>query len=144
MLLSVLQEAVEGPSGSWTYFIDKRPDAGVVGALSTLNAAEASRPRGGTSIAAHDHHLAFALEASTASIEGDQTPRDWKKSWLVTTVDDAAWAKLVEQLQREYQKLRQAIQSRAGSSEEAFGEAVGAIAHIAYHLGSIRQKIVSQ
>lgn len=29
------------------------------------------------------------------------------------------------------------------SSEQAFGEAVGVIAHIAYHLGAIRQKVAA-
>ena len=59
-------------------------------------------------------------------------------------MDTAAWKALVERLHREYQRLRQAVQSRAWSSEEAFGETVGVIAHIAYHLGAIRQKVVSQ
>lgn len=140
-LLNVLQEAVEGSSGPWSYFIDNRPDAGVFGALAKLSAADASRARGGTSIVAHAHHVAFAMEASAASIEGDRTPRDWKESWRVTTVDAAAWTQLTERLRREYQKLRQAVELRAWSSEESFGEAVGAIAHIAYHLGSIRQKM---
>jgi hypothetical protein len=141
-LLNVLQEAVEGSSGPWSYFIDNRPDAGVFGALAPLSAAEASRAVGGTSIAAHAHHVAFAMEASAASIEGDQTPRDWKKSWRVATVDAAAWTQILGRLRREYQRLRQAVQLRAWSSEESLGEAVGVIAHIAYHLGSIRQKIV--
>lgn len=142
-LSNVLQEAVEGSSGPWTYFIDNRPDAGVFGALAGLTAAEASRAQGGTSIAAHAHHVAFAMEASAASIEGDRTPRDWKKSWRVKTVDAAAWKELVARLHREYQGLRQAVLSKAWSSEEAFGETVGVIAHIAYHLGAIRQKAVA-
>jgi hypothetical protein len=141
--LNVLQEAVKGSSGPWSYFIDKRPDSGVLGALSTLGPAEASRPLAGTSIAAHAHHVAFAMDASAASIKGDRTPRDWKQSWLVTTVDQAAWTRLLDRIRREHQKLRRAIRSQAWSSEDAFGEAVGSIAHIAYHLGSIQQKIVA-
>jgi DinB superfamily len=142
-LSNVLQEAVEGSSGPWTYFIDNRPGAGVFGALAALSAAEASRSQGGTSIAAHAHHVAFAMEASAASIEGDRTPRDWKESWRVKAVNAAAWKELVGQLHREYRRLRLAVQSRAWSSEETFGETVGVIAHIAYHLGAIRQKAVS-
>ena len=141
-LLSVLREAVEGPSGTWTYFIDKKPDAGLLGALGTVSADQASQVWGDTSIAAHAHHIAFAMAASAATIEGDQTPVDWKESWRVTTVDDAAWKELVARVGREYQRLRRAVEARASSSEEMFGEAVGSIAHIAYHLGAIRQKIV--
>jgi hypothetical protein len=141
-LLSVLREAAEGPLGSWTYFIDKRPDAGLLGALATVSAEQASRVRGDTSIAAHAHHIAFAMAASAAAIEGDQTPVDWKESWRVTSVDETACKELVARVGREYRRLREAVEARGASSGEAFGEAVGAIAHVAYHLGAIRQKIV--
>jgi hypothetical protein len=141
-LLSVLREAVEGQSGTWTYFIDKRPDAALLGALRTISADEASRVWGDTSIAAHTHHAAFAMAASAAAIEGDETAVDWKESWRVTTVDVEAWKELIGRVGREYQRLRRALEARAGSSDAAFGEAVGAIAHVAYHLGAIRQKIV--
>jgi hypothetical protein len=142
-LLSVLREAVEGQSGTWTYFIDKRPDAALLGALATISAGEASRVLGDTSIAAHAHHAAFAMAASAAAIEGDDTPADWKQSWRVTTVDEAAWKGVVARVDGDYRRLRRALESRAASGESAFGEAVGAIAHVAYHLGAIRQKIVA-
>jgi len=142
-LLSVLREAVEGPSGTWTYFIDKRPDAGLLGALGTVSSEGASRVWGDTSIAAHAHHIAFAMAASAAAIEGDQTPVDWKESWRVGSVDETAWKDLVARVGREYRRLHGAVEARASSSGEAFGEAVGSIAHVAYHLGAIRQKVVS-
>ena len=44
-------------------------------------------------------------------------------------------------LRAAYDDLRQAIETRATTSVEAMGGAIGAIAHIAYHLGSIRQKL---
>jgi hypothetical protein len=56
-------------------------------------------------------------------------------------VDDAAWASLQEQLRRGYEDLRQAIPAHAASRVEAMGGAIGAIAHVAYHLGAIRQKV---
>ena len=142
-LLSVLREAVDGQSGPWTYFIDKRPDAALLGALATVSADDASRVLGDTSIAAHAHHAAFAMAASAAAIEGDDTSVDWKQSWRVTTVDEAAWKELVARVDGDYRRLRRALESRASSSDSVFGEAVGAIAHVAYHLGAIRQKIVA-
>jgi hypothetical protein len=140
--LGVLREAVEGPSGPSTYFIDNKPGAGLLGALASIGAAEASRVWGDTTVAAHAHHIAFAMADSAAIMEGSRTPPDWKESWRVTSVDDAAWKELVGRVEKEYQRLRQAIESRAYSSGDAVGEAVGAIAHVAYHLGAIRQKIV--
>src|SRR5262245_17125575 len=125
--LHVLREAVEGPSGPSTYFIDKRPDAGLLGALGTIDAAAASPIWGDTTIAAHAHHIAFAMADSAAIIEGNHTPPDWKESWRVKTVDDAEWKELVARVGREYERLSRAIESRAASSGEAFGEAVGSI-----------------
>src|SRR4029453_8155871 len=93
-LLSVLREAVEGPSGTWTYFIDKKPDAGLLGALGTVSAHKAYGAGGDTPIPAHTHLIRFAMAASAAPIESDQTPVDWKESWRVKTVDDAAWKEL--------------------------------------------------
>lgn len=142
-LLNVLREAVEGPSGEFSYFIDNQPGAGLLRALSRLSAAEASRPVAGTSIAAHVHHVAFGMVVSAAAVEGDTAPRDWKESWTLSTVDEAAWPRLVEQLRSDYAALRTAFESRALSSDSAFGEAVGVIAHVAYHLGAIRQKMVA-
>jgi hypothetical protein len=141
-LLGVLDEAFEHPPKPWTYFTDNSADAGFFGTLSKLNAAEASRISGGTSIAAHVHHVTFGLVVSSAWIQGDRSKRDWQESWRVSTVDDAAWSQMQEQLRREYKILRQTIEAHASSGVEAFGGAIAAITHVAYHLGAIRQKVV--
>lgn len=46
-----------------------------------------------------------------------------------------------QQIQERYQKLRQTIESSAAADQEAFGAAVAVVAHMAYHLGAIRQKL---
>ena len=140
-LLAVLDEAAWGASGPATYFVDNRPDCGLFGSLLALEAPDASRVVGGTSVAAHLHHVAFAMRASAGWIAGDRAPQDWDASWRVTSVDGVAWSLLVERLRQEYRGLRAAIESGALAGDDAFGEAVGAIAHVAYHLGSIRQKL---
>lgn len=141
-LLAVLAEAFEGPGEKWSYFTDHGPEAGLFGTLEKLSAAEASRPVGGTSVAAHAHHVSFGLDAASAWIRGDQTSRDWSESWRVSAVDERAWSGLKEQLRERHGELRRAIESHAFSGVEAMGGALGAIAHAAYHLGAIRQKIV--
>lgn len=135
-LVGVLREAFEGPQ-RWSYFAD-------IGLLPTLNGIrpdEASRSLAGTSVAAHAYHVAFGLDASAAWIRGDHTPRNWDESWKVGPLDDASWTQLQQRLRKGYEVLRQTIESQGGSSAEALGGAVGALAHIAYHLGAIRQKI---
>jgi hypothetical protein len=140
-LLAVLDEAFEHPPTPWTYFTDNNPDAGFFGTLAKVSAAEASRSYGGTSIAAHVHHIIFSLEASAAWIRGDRSQRNWDESWRVSTVDGATWSQAQEQLRRQYKDLRYAIESHASSSVEAMGGALAAVAHVAYHLGAIRQKV---
>jgi hypothetical protein len=142
-LLSVLDEALCGSTGPTTYFVDNRPDCGLLGSLAALGAADASRPVAGSSVAAHVGHVVFAMDASACWMAGDTAPRDWSASWRVTAVDDEEWAALLERLGREYRNLRAAIESEAGAGGDGFGEAVGAIAHVAYHLGSVRQKLAA-
>lgn len=140
-LRAVLHEAFEGPPERWSYFTDNAPDAGWFGTLDGITAAEASRVVAGTTIAAHVHHATFALDASTAWIRREWTPRNWRESWRVQAVAEPQWQALVAELRARYDTLARAIESHAGATVEGFGGAVGAIAHAAYHLGAIRQKL---
>jgi hypothetical protein len=140
-ILDVLREGAEGPPERWSYFTDNSPDAGLFGTLARCDAALASRPIGGTTIAAHVHHTAFAMDASAAWIRGDRAKLDWPSSWSVTTVDAASWAALTARLRSSYVALRSAIESKGRENVESIGGAIGAAAHAAYHLGAIRQKM---
>ncbi len=137
---AVLGEALEGPQHSWSYFTDSGPESGLFGTLDRLSAADASRVSAGSSIAAHAYHASFALDASAAWIRGDRSKHDWPASWSVSTVDEPAWRRVRDDLRGRYAALREAIESHARESSEAFGGAVAALAHAAYHLGAIRQK----
>lgn len=139
-LLAVLKEAFEGPQ-QWGYFTDEGPHGAMFGTLSILNAEQASRAVGGTSIAAHVFHTTFGLEVSAAWISGDRTSRNWQESWRVSMVDETMWKNMLEEMRKGYEELSRAIASHASSSVDAMGGAVGAIAHVAYHLGAIRQKV---
>lgn len=141
-LLAVLREGWEGPAGAWSYFLDRGPDAGLRNTLAKVSASDASREIGGNSIAAHAGHVLFSFDAFGAFIAGDRTRRDWNESWRVSTVDDAAWAKLQSELAARYEELLRAVETHAGTGTEAAGGSVGAVAHLAYHIGAIRQKVV--
>lgn len=142
-LLAVLLEGFEGPAPKRNYFLDSGPDAGLRRTLAALSAEEASQPWGGNSVAAHAKHLLFSFNAFASFIAGDRTKADWNESWNVSTVDDATWAQLQEDLATAYESLRGAIETHASTSAPAAGGAVGAVAHLAYHIGAIRQKIVA-
>lgn len=143
-LLAILDEAFEHPEKPWSYFTDPSPDAGYFGTLAKLSAAEAQQASGATSIAAQVSHVIFALEASSAFIAGDPNPpglEKWQQSWQLAELDDEAWFTLQAKLRDTYQNLRTAIEAHAVSHPHALGGAIGAIAHAAYHLGAIRQKL---
>src|SRR5712671_2186598 len=103
-LIAVIKEAFEG-AGNSSYFTDHGAAAGWLGTLDGMSAVEASRPIGGTSIAAHAHHMIFSLEASAAWIRGDQSRRKWADSWRVSEVDEAAWTRLRAELGSGYESL---------------------------------------
>ena len=139
-VLGALSEAFEGPHGAWSYFTDSGRDGGLFGTLEKLDAAAASRVLGRTSVAAHVNHVIFGLNASARWIEGDRTTHSWSESWEAGSVDDASWARLKERLRASYQDMRRAMGLYAMESQEALAGSVGVLAHVAYHLGAIRQK----
>ena len=143
LLTRMLREAFEGPPGPWTYFTDTSSGTGVFGTIGGLSAAVASRTGGpgGTTIAGHVHHLSSSVALSTKGLRGEPTSRDRSRSWTVSVVDDAAWAALQTRLREEYDRLVVAVEMHARWDEDALGVAIGALAHTAYHLGAIRQRL---
>jgi nitroreductase len=139
----ILKEAFEGPPGPWSYFTDRSPEAGLLGTIDRLTAAAASRPSGSgrSTIAGHVQHLVASLSLSVRWMQGQPIARDRTQSWTVYVVDDAAWVKLRQELRRAYESLYIAIETERDWDEDALGGAMGAIAHAAYHLGAIRQRL---
>src|SRR5205807_9313914 len=115
----------------------------VFATIDRLRAAEASRAGGpgGSTIAGHVHHLTASVALSTSGLRGESTSRDRSRSWTVSVVDDAAWAALRARLRDEYERLLVAVETHARWDEDALGVAIGALAHTAYHLGAMRQRV---
>ncbi len=146
LVTRMLREAFEGPPGPWTYFADTSPGTGVFATISGLTAAQASKVGGPgrTTIAGHIHHLSASVALSTAGLRGGSPSRDRSRSWTVSTVDEAEWAAMRARLRDEYQKLLVAVETHALWNEDTLGVAMGAIAHTAYHLGAIRQRLLAR
>ncbi len=142
-VLTLLKETFEGPSGPSTYYIDNDPRAGLFGAIDALSPSEASRAARALapSIAAHVHHVAFHAEMSSAWMRGDRRERDWKRSWSVQEVDAKEWDAERRAVRAEYEKLAGAIREVPAAVGEDLPTTLGALAHAAYHLGEIRQRI---
>ena len=143
--LAVLGEAFPHPDKPWSYFTDPSGDAGYFGTLAKLDAAAASRRVGATSVAAQVGHVTFAMRASAAFIAGDLNPpglERWRQSWQVpAALDEPAWRRMRAELEAAYDRLRRTIEAQAASGPQPMGGAIGAIAHVAYHLGAIKQQI---
>jgi len=82
-----------------------------------------------------------SLALSTRGLRGESASRDRRQSWTVHVVDEAAWAALRTGLRRAYESLLVAVETHPAWDEDALGVAIGAIAHTAYHLGAIRQRL---
>jgi hypothetical protein len=139
----MLREAFDGPPGPWTYFTDTAPGTGVFATINGLTPAQASREGGlsRSTIAGHVHHLSSSVALSTRSLRGEAVARDRSQTWSVSVVDEAAWADLCARLRREYQAFLVAVETRTVWDEDSLGVAMGAIAHTAYHLGAVRQRL---
>lgn len=143
VLIRLLREAFAGSPGSWTYFTDGGRGSGLFGTIDALSAREASQVSGigGSSIAGHVHHVCSSLALSVREMRGETTSRDRSQGWTASLLDDAEWAALRARLRQAYENATKALQTFASWDEDALATAFGAIAHAAYHLGAIRQRL---
>jgi hypothetical protein len=143
LLTRMLREAFEGPPGPWTYFIDTMEGTGVFGTIHEMTASEASAPGGPghTTIAGHIHHLSESLALARKELRGESSSRDRSRSWTVSAVDEAEWTALRARVRDEYERLVAAVKTHTPWDEDTVGVVMGAVAHTAYHLGAVRQRV---
>lgn len=150
-LLFVLKEAVEGGSpGQPTSFLDGTSadgsgNHGLIATLAGLSAVQASTPTDlGLSVAAHAAHSAYHMEVIVRWVQGDRGPFDWKGSFGSGTVTPQEWTTLQARVRAAYEgvvALAQQPPNPGESEEDAAGGLAGGIAHVAYHLGAVRQLV---
>jgi hypothetical protein len=136
-------ELIDGPSPDAAYMLNKG-DPGLLRSLDRLSAEAASRSSagGGASIAAHVDHLCYGLGLMNRWHEGEADPwssADWTTSWRRTRVTESEWAALRERLRETTRRWHQAMQTPREMSEGELNGVIASIAHLAYHLGAIRQ-----
>jgi hypothetical protein len=136
-------ELTDGPSSDAAYMLNSG-DPGLVRSLDGLSAEAASRPSvpGSASIAAHVDHLCYGLDLMNRWADGEADPwssADWAASWTRTTVTESEWASLRERLRQTTRRWRTALQTPRTMSELELNGVIASVAHLAYHLGAIRQ-----
>lgn len=140
-LTTLFGELVDGAPLDGAYMLN-RGDVGLLRSLGKLTAQEASAAaRGGASIAAHVDHLRYGLSLMNRWSAGEHPfdSADWSASWRKTTVSDAQWKTLRTEIEVEARRWLDALRAPRDVSGTELAGIVGSIAHLAYHLGAIRQ-----
>jgi len=142
IIIEFLEEAYNGPSHSYTWFINNETDSGLLGTIKRLKPEEASTPiiEKGTTIAAHIEHLRWTLNKTNSLLRGENPAMNWSESWKIRQVNSPQWKSLIEQLMEEFETLIRLLSSgNDWASNERLKEVLALIPHAAYHLGAIRQ-----
>ena len=138
---TLFNELVNGAPG--TAYILNTGDEGLLRSLDKLSAPAASAPTPtGSSIAAHADHLRYGLSLMNRWSQGETNPfatADWAASWKKTGVSDEQWRELRAQLRSEADRWLSALRTPREVNQIELNGLVGSIAHLAYHLGAIRQ-----
>jgi len=139
-LFSELVDGAQQPSGA---FVLNTGDIGLLRSLDTLSAAQASQAiHGGATIAAHAQHLSYGLSLMNewAAHGGDPfADARWDEAWKTSTVDDAAWARIRDELRVETQRWLGALAAPRQTGDVELTGMIASVVHLAYHLGAIRQ-----
>ena len=142
-LATLFSELADGAKGGGNAFILNSGDAGLLRSIDRLSAAEASASvNEGATIAAHARHLSYGLSLINRwTREGGNPFADakWDDAWKTSRVDDTEWLRIRRELAAEAHAWCATLgEDREVNAIELSGM-IASIAHLAYHLGAIRQ-----
>jgi len=140
-LTTLFGELVNGAPKDGAYMLNAG-DEGLLRSLDKLSAQAASAlTPTGSSIAAHADHLRYGLSLMNRWSAGENPfgTADWSTSWKKTTVSDEEWRTRRAELRTEATRWHQALRTPRDVQTIELNGMIGTIAHLAYHLGAIRQ-----
>jgi hypothetical protein len=140
-LPTLFSELIDGAPLDGAYMTNPG-DAGLLRSLDKLSATAASKlTPNGSSIAAHVDHLRYGLSVMNRWSDGGNPfdDADWTTSWRKTRVSAAEWKQLRDQLNDEAHRWLEALRKPREITETDLNSVIGSIAHLAYHVGAIRQ-----
>jgi hypothetical protein len=142
-LSHLFAELVEGVTSKRGGFMLNTGDAGMLASLDKLSAEDASRStNGGATIAAHTQHVRYGLSLMNQWAAEGGNPfanAKWDEAWKITRVDADQWKEIRDGLRQETQRWSQVLKTPRDVAGIEFTGLVSSIAHLAYHLGAIRQ-----
>ena len=142
-LARLFSELVDGTSGHGNAFILNSGDLGLLRSLDRLSAADASRAaNGGATIAAHAQHVRYGLSLMNQWATSGGNPfadAAWDEAWKISQVDESEWKEIREGLSFEAHRWLTALNTPREATALELAGMISSVAHLAYHLGAIRQ-----
>jgi hypothetical protein len=142
-LARLFSELINGSSPSGGAFVLNSGDGGLLRSLDKVSAQDASRSvNGGATIAAHAQHLRYGLSLMNEWARDGGNPfanARWDEAWKTSAVDDSEWTAIRGGLREEADRWLQALGTPREVNDLMFTGMMASIAHLAYHLGAIRQ-----
>ena len=136
-------ELVDGVTAGTGGFMLNTGDMGLLRSLDKLSPEEASRStNGGATIAAHAQHVRYGMSLMNRwGSEGGNPFKDakWDEAWKISTVSDAQWKDIRSGLADEAHRWLEVLKTPREVHGIEFTGMVSSIAHLAYHLGAMRQ-----
>ena len=140
-LARLFGELTEGVSGGG--FVLNTGDIGLLRSLDALSAGDASRSvNDGATIAAHTQHVRYGLSLMNqwAAEGGDPFANaKWDEAWKLSAVGETEWTEIREGLRAEARRWIAVLKAPREVQDVELTGMVASVAHLAYHLGAIRQ-----
>jgi hypothetical protein len=142
-LRRLFSELINGANSPQGGFILNKGDIGLLKSLAHLSAADASRSvNDGATIAAHAQHVRYGLSLMNQWVTAGGNPfanAKWDEAWKISSVDTAAWQEIQDGLRDEAERWQKVLSTPREVSDVEFTGMMSSIAHLAYHVGAIRQ-----
>lgn len=143
VLARLFSELVTGAAANGGAFILNSGDVGLLRSLDKISATDASRSvNDGATIAAHAQHVRYGLSLMNRWASEGGNPfanATWDEAWKTSTVDATAWDEIRNGLRDEAHRWLHTLSSPRDVAEVELTGMAASVAHLAYHLGAIRQ-----
>jgi hypothetical protein len=143
VLAKLFSELVAGAEADGSAFILNSGDAGLLRSLDKISAIDASRAvNEGATIAAHVQHVRYGLSLMNQWAREGGNPfanATWDEAWKTSAVDARAWDAIRTGIRDEAHRWQRALSSPRDVAELELAGMAASVAHLAYHLGAIRQ-----
>ena len=138
----VFSELVDGTSPKGGYVLNTG-DIGLLRSLEKISAEDASRAvNGGATIAAHTQHLRYGLSLMNEWAAKGGNPfanAKWDEAWQLSTVSETDWTEIRDGLRDEARRWMAVLKAPREVQDVELTGMMASVAHLAYHLGAIRQ-----